>query len=84
MTSKVFNIQNYVKNFTWNIYEPLPSDSICLIIKFSNVAVLALYRSPSYKITDKITDFLDNLDSTTFFLFHFRTKWIGDDINISS
>lgn len=72
----------YVKeNLTYMIDEPLLLDSNCLIIKFSDeVAVLALYRSPSYNNTD---NFLDSLDSTLSSLRRFKTIAIVGDLNIN-
>lgn len=72
----------YVKeNLTCILDEPSLSDSNCIIIKFSSdLAICALYRSPSYK---NIDNFLDSLDSTLASLRHFKSIALLGDLNIN-
>lgn len=55
-------------------------DANCIIIKFKHLAVIALYRSPSYK---DLTHFFKSLDEALFSLKTFKSVLIIGDLNIN-
>lgn len=70
----------YVKNnLRPSVQEPLFNQGNCLVLKFNDVAIISIYRSPSFKNIDtfliSLNNVLDNLSS-------FKNIVIIGDINI--
>lgn len=72
----------YIKSgIQYKIEVPTFVDASCIIIKIApNIAILALYRSPSH---ENINPFLNCLDNTLNSLNSFRTSLIIGDLNIN-
>lgn len=72
----------YVKNdLPCTVNNPTFNDANCLILKFNNeLAIVALYRSPSQR---NVSNFLDSLDDTLKSLSNFKTVTVIGDININ-
>lgn len=70
----------YVKNnISCTVCKPSFNDANCLVLKFGNdFALVALYRSPSYR---NISKFLESFDDTLKSLSKFRTITVIGDIN---
>lgn len=86
ISSKNNLIQNdgvvvYVKSdITSQSYEPTFSDANCLVtILNNNVALISIYRSPSYKSIEKFIQSLDNVLSS---LQNYKTILVTGDINL--
>lgn len=63
------------------IAKPFFNDANCLVLKFnSELAILAVYRSPS---TRNVSKFLESLDTTLKSLSNFKTIALIGDININ-
>lgn len=72
----------YVRNsLNCNVEIPDFNDANCVTLKFpNNIAIIALYRSPSQT---NLTPFFQSLDSTLNALKNFETSAIIGDININ-
>lgn len=72
----------YVRqNLQVTVEIPIFTDANCLILKFgTEIALVAIYRSPSFRNTN---DFIDCLDLTMHSLMSFKTIILIGDININ-